>query len=466
MLTANTSTASPHSETPQSQPGLARLLLGLPQDALSKIITPSIKTTLASDLFEQNPHQAQNPARELQLCLLNRSILPQERESYLLKALGQPNEDNPQSDFSSILKPVFTEGRPAPYLPRLLEAAAYANKSIAFNRVIETALQTHTPLPESTYEWVAECGKPEMLDTLLRATQPDLSEKRQKELKKLAKAQKEAIRKYNQLTLPERQRELEDATRLHANEPRQISPFQRLRRWLLGVPPLNAPDENRRQVLALLQTPGINVNALNDVLFTPLHWAVELEHNDIVNALLGARDINVNSLNRFGETPLNLAAHRGQTAVVTELLEVPGIDVNAADGFGRTALHYGANIGFNEIVSALLGAPGINVNAADRYGRTPLHLVLRFWIATEGHTNSVKALLEAEEINVNAADHEGKTPLHLAALRGRNDIVKALLGAPEINVNAADHNGDSPLQLALRERHTDIVNVLRQAGGI
>jgi hypothetical protein len=258
MLTGNTSNTSRHSETRQSQagrsPGLARHLFGLPQDIASKIwsFIPSEKTTLASDVFEKRWNAKQNLDRDLQLLLLNRSILPEEREAFLLKALTQANRSKAQSDFSSLLRPVFKKEHPAPYLPRLLEVAACANKSIAFERVIKTALETDTPLPESTYEWVAECGKPEMLNELLVKFQPDLSETRKVELKNLAQAQKESIQTYNELKLPERKKALEDAVQ--------------------GTSQRTAL-ENRRDVLALLQTPGIDVNVTNRKGTTSLYRA-------------------------------------------------------------------------------------------------------------------------------------------------------------------------------------------------
>jgi ankyrin repeat protein len=477
MLTGSTSNTSRHSETRQSQagrsPGLARHLLGLPQDTLSKIIPPSIKTTLASDLFEKRSHETENLARDLQLCLLNRSILPEEREGFLLKALTQPNVDNAQSDFSSLLNPVFTERHPAPYLPRLLEVAAYGNKSIAFERVIETALQNDTPLPESTYEWVAECGKPEMLNKLLEKIQPALSEdrqqeleelakaqedrqqeleelakakeKRQEELKNLAQAQEKTIQRYREYTLPQRQQALHDAAQ--------------------GIMRQRTVIENRRDVLALLQTPDIDVNAPNQLGSTSLHVAALNGRTEIVNALLGAPGIDVNAPNDGGLTPLHFAAQYGRTETVNALLGAPGIDVNAPNDRGLTPLHVAAQYGHTETVNALLGAPGINVNAANQFGNTALHFAAHY-----GRTETVNALLGAPGIDVNTVDDASSTALHFAALNGHTETVNALLQAPGIDVNTPNERGVTrgvtPLQAAVRRGHAEIVNALRQAGGI
>src|SRR5579871_5322597 len=57
---------------------------------------------------------------------------------------------------------------------------------------------------------------------------------------------------------------------------------------------------------------------------TPLHWAVQEERQDIVQALLAA-GANVNAKNRYGSTPLVLAA-TGGNAQLTKLLIKSGAD--------------------------------------------------------------------------------------------------------------------------------------------
>jgi hypothetical protein len=340
-----------------------------------------MKEALSSDLFEKRSSEAQTPSeklqpRELQLLVLNKCILPEERESFLKKALTQANRSNAESDFSSILNPVCMEQRTTPYLSKLLETAAWQNQTIAFDRLVKTVQHTKTSLPENTYELVAECGQPEKLKSLLRKTSHGLSPERQEELKDLAKAQKKAIKRYSTLPLHKRQKKLEAAARLSANEIRYIQHLGRFHRLLLFIPNLNA-TENKRKVIALLQTPDIDVNARIHDGLTLLHLAARAGNAETVNALLQVPGINVNAANHFGNTPLHRAATFGYTETVSELLKVQDIDVNATNKYGDTALLVAALNGKAETVNALLQTPGINVNAANDKGLTPLYVAAR-----------------------------------------------------------------------------------------
>jgi cytohesin len=81
---------------------------------------------------------------------------------------------------------------------------------------------------------------------------------------------------------------------------------------------------------------GADVNATDEVGFTPLHNAVTGGHKEIVELLI-TKGADVNAKNKRGDTPLYLAAWNGRK-VIAELLIAKGVDVNAIDAAGETPL--------------------------------------------------------------------------------------------------------------------------------
>ena len=80
------------------------------------------------------------------------------------------------------------------------------------------------------------------------------------------------------------------------------------------------------KVKALIEE-GADVNAKNENGWSPLHWAVMLEHKEIVELLI-AHGADVNAKNKWGWTPLHMAALFCRTEIAKFLLS-HGADVNA-----------------------------------------------------------------------------------------------------------------------------------------
>jgi len=148
--------------------------------------------------------------------------------------------------------------------------------------------------------------------------------------------------------------------------------------------------------------------------------------NGNVNAVrkLLNNGVNINEADQYGETPLHYASQEGHTEVVKVLLATAGIKVNKSDQWGQTPLGTASREGHAEAVKVLLDAPGIKVNKADNNGRTPLHRA-----SYKGNTEVVKALVAAPGIKVNQGDKDGWTPLIEASRDGRTEVVKLLLAA-------------------------------------
>ncbi|MFB3881900.1 MAG: ankyrin repeat domain-containing protein [Armatimonadota bacterium] len=166
---------------------------------------------------------------------------------------------------------------------------------------------------------------------------------------------------------------------------------------------------------------GADVNAVDDRLSTPLHYAVRSGRLDVTAALISAR-----------------------------------ADVNAVDGDCLTPLHYAAQSAGLAIARALIDA-GADVNAVDDHFSTPLHYAVR-----SGQLDVTAALIAARA-DVNAVDTDCRTPLHSAAQSAGLKIARALIDA-DAEANLLDRGGKTPLDLAASWRHKPVAALLRSHG--
>ena len=141
-----------------------------------------------------------------------------------------------------------------------------------------------------------------------------------------------------------------------------------------------------------------------------------------VKALLKDHPDLVFNKDNDGRSPLHWAANSGHKDVV-ELLLTNKAEVNAKDNNGGTPLLY-ATAGARWNVAQLLLANKAEVNAKDSDGRSPLH-----WAASMGHKDMAELLL-TNKAEVNAKNNLGVTPLHYATAGGDNagykDVVELL----------------------------------------
>ncbi|MBD3273629.1 hypothetical protein GF385_04755, partial [Candidatus Dependentiae bacterium] len=194
-------------------------------------------------------------------------------------------------------------------------------------------------------------------------------------------------------------------------------------------------------------------NAENFIKSTPLHFAAEKGHQEIVKILL-ARGADFSAKDKFKNTPLYYAAKKGHQDIVKMLLDKDANPSSDAENYFKyTPLHAAAEKGNKEVVEILLVKKGVDLSASDRYGNTPLHLA-----AENGHQDIVKMLLD-KGADSSAKNENKYTPLHLAAKKGHLEIVKILVKAGA-DPSAKDENGYIPLDLA---ENPKIRNILIKA---
>ncbi|XP_066496942.1 histone-lysine N-methyltransferase EHMT1-like [Tiliqua scincoides] len=139
----------------------------------------------------------------------------------------------------------------------------------------------------------------------------------------------------------------------------------------------------------------------------PLHVLARKGHYDAALALLSQRTPKgVNKQDSGGRTPLFWATEYRHVDLV-ELLLTHGADVAARDHEGNTCLHWAASVGSAPITRRLLEA-GAEVDARNERGDSPLHLAAR------ERRYQCLVLLLAHGANVSLANRAGQTPLQCA----------------------------------------------------
>lgn len=188
---------------------------------------------------------------------------------------------------------------------------------------------------------------------------------------------------------------------------------------------------------------------------TPLHWAAENGHREVVELLLATDGVDPNDRDQEWCTPLLMAAFRGQEGVVSQLLATGKVDVNRPDTSGRTALHYAAEHGDATTVALLLCAGRASPNLKDDMDKTPLFLAWDW-----GNKGKVEGLLATGPVKTNAKDEFSHTPLALAAFYDNREVVDLLLSAGGADPNMPGRLGRAALGYAAFKGNYDVVKLL------
>ncbi|MDN3920637.1 ankyrin repeat domain-containing protein [Roseateles violae] len=151
---------------------------------------------------------------------------------------------------------------------------------------------------------------------------------------------------------------------------------------LLAAGPARAADidelttaayrNNGREVTSLLMK-GVDPNGRDSQGRSPLEVAIREESPKSLQALLDYPGLNIDAANGVGETPLMLAALKGQLDWV-KTLAARGAKI---DKDGWTPLHYACS-GPDNGIAAWLIAKGAAIDARSPNGTTPLMMAARY----------------------------------------------------------------------------------------
>ncbi|XP_012658199.1 ankyrin repeat and death domain-containing protein 1B [Otolemur garnettii] len=212
----------------------------------------------------------------------------------------------------------------------------------------------------------------------------------------------------------------------------------------------NATRSNNLDFMEKLFEKKVNINAVNNMNRTALHFAVGGNHLSVVNFLLKHK-ARVDVADKHGLTAIYLAAWSGNLDIMFMLVRA-GADQRAKNQDGMNALHFASQSNNVCIVEYLIQDLHLqDLNQPDEKGRKPFLLA-----AERGHVEMIEQFIFLH-LHTSEKDKEGNTSLHLAAQHGHTPAVQVLLTQWE-EINEMNELSISGLQMATRNGHASLVN--------
>nr|XP_014429644.1 ankyrin repeat and death domain-containing protein 1B isoform X5 [Pelodiscus sinensis] len=218
----------------------------------------------------------------------------------------------------------------------------------------------------------------------------------------------------------------------------------------------HAAKMNNLETMENLLRKNVNINAVNTLRRTALHFAVAGNHISAVDFLLHHK-ARVDVADKHGLMAIHLASWSGNLDIMRMLVKA-GADQKATDQEGLNVLHFAALNNNVEIVNYLLQELQLmDLNKLDEKGKRPFLLA-----AEKGHVEMINSLISLK-LFTSEKDKEGNTALHLAAKNGHQKVLKVLLQKWE-EKNELNQNGETPFYLAVEGGHEKCAKLLLEAG--
>ena len=179
-----------------------------------------------------------------------------------------------------------------------------------------------------------------------------------------------------------------------------------------------------------------NINIKDDNNDDSLHLAVLYKRERMLEKILQISNININSVNDLGETALHYAAKNGLNKIAKMLIDAQ-ININFQNYEKKlTALAYCVNLDYNVLAKMLI--PISDLNLQDISGNTITHTSIYL------KNLEIINILIKQDLNFNLVNIEGNTIFHslLISLPKINDtnLIEILIRNTDLNIQNSDGN--------------------------
>ncbi|XP_073344802.1 transient receptor potential cation channel subfamily A member 1-like [Pagrus major] len=235
-----------------------------------------------------------------------------------------------------------------------------------------------------------------------------------------------------------------------------------------GNGPLHwAVENNKAESCRALLDLGADPNLLNTALMSPLHLAVSLGHNNLVELLLSYSTTDANLQGDLGNTPVILACSINNFEALSILIK-HGARLCKQNKLGHFPIHAAAFAGAKKAMEVILkNGEEIghqieqHINYLDKSRSSPLHLAVR-----GGNIEAIRFCI-ANGGKIDQQQNDKSTPLHLACTQGATEVVKLMLSSfdqVEDIINLTDGANQTPLHRATIFDHTELAEYLISLG--
>ncbi|KAJ5266574.1 NACHT nucleoside triphosphatase [Penicillium angulare] len=224
--------------------------------------------------------------------------------------------------------------------------------------------------------------------------------------------------------------------------------------WAIQAP-WNEKSDRVTIIRSIMELFPVLLTARDDENNTSLHFAAQMNLDDVLKLLLPSTRELINHKNIKGQIPLHLAAGSdGGESVLTLLAYAANADIPDKSGLNAqdTALRTQ-----NKEAWHLLDSYSASLKPEDTSkGRlTPLHCA-----ATLGDLFIGRILLKEYPHLLNYQEQDGMTALHISVLQKRTDFALMLLHTESVIFNETDSFNNTPLSYAEKDGNKQIQDVI------